>query len=52
MSLIEKLTNKQIHEIAEKIAIVHDSMYREAWFAFKQQVLEEYVRNIIRHSTF
>jgi hypothetical protein len=37
------------HPFGNFNAIVHNCKYREDWFAFKQQALEEYVRKIIRY---
>ena len=58
MSTINKFSNEKIREIAEEIemgdvcyinAIVHNCEYRENWFAFKQNALEEYVREEISY---
>ena len=36
------------HPFSNFNAIVHNCAYREAWFAFKQKALEEYVRDRLR----
>jgi hypothetical protein len=38
------------HPFSNFNAIVHNCKYREDWFAFKMQALEEYVRKIIKRN--
>jgi len=46
MNIINKFSNEQIREIADTVDMcdIHNCKYRENWFAFRQNALEEYVR--------